>query len=276
MKKFVKLIIVLVVLILIAGGIFFLFGLNAVVRTGVEQGGSHFLKTGVTLKEVNLSPFSGRGTLKGLQIKNPEGFTEGNAFTLDHVNVELEPGSLFSDKIVINELVIDGPVITYDRALTKSNIGQLKKNVEALAGAEEKAPPEEKPEKKEGKQVALKHFVLENGKVRLTSNLVRGKAVTLSLPRIELNDIGTGDKKATAAEVVNQVYSAVLAAVVKAVNQSGAVLKAGGETLKNITEQAGNLDKVLESSGETVKDATDSVTKGIKGLLGGDKKEEEQ
>lgn len=276
MKKFIKLIIALVVLILIAGGIFFLFVLNAVVRTGVEQGGSHVLKTGVILKEVNLSPFSGRGTLKGLQIKNPEGFTAGNAFTLDNVNVELEPRSLFSDKIVINELVIDGPVITYDRALTKSNIGLIKKNVEALAGAEEKAPSEEKPKKKEGKQVALKHFVLENGKVRLTSNLVQGKAVTLSLPRIELNDIGTGDKKATAAEVVNQVYGAVLAAVVKAVNQSGAVLKAGGETLKNITEQAGNLDKVFESSGDTVKDATDSVTEGIKGLLGGDKNEKKQ
>ncbi|MFO7821571.1 MAG: AsmA family protein [Lentisphaeria bacterium] len=274
MKKFLIILGVVVLLLVIAGGLVVMFGLNAAVKAGVEKGGSHVLKTEVTLDSVKLSPFSGKGTLGGLRIKNPEGFTAGDAFVLDKVHVSLKPSSLLSDKIVIKEVMVDGPVITYNQALTKSNIGQLKKNIDAFVGEDKKAEqkPEEKPvEKDEGKQITLEHFVLKNGKVSLTSNLVKGKSVTVALPRIELKNIGTDEKKASPAEVVKKVYTAILEAVVQAVNQSDAVLQAGGEALKQLSDQAGEIGGALESTGDKAKDTADSVTEGIRGLLGGDK-----
>ena len=273
MKKLIKIVVVLVLLLVIGGGLFLIFGLNAAVKAGVEKGGSHVLKTEVSLAQVKLSPWSGKGTLEGLLVKNPEGFSEGNAFELGKVHVDIKPSSVMSDKVVLREVIIDGPVITYDRELSKSNIGQLKKNIEELAGPKEEKPEEPEPEKEdkgEGKQVALEHFVLQNGEVRITSKLLKGEGVTLQLPKIELNDIGTGNKTASVAEVINKVYAAVAAAVVKAIEESDISIEGGVDALKEMAADAGDLDKILESmDGDDMKKTTDSVKEGLKGILGG-------
>ena len=74
MNKFVLrlLLILATVVVVVVGGFFLLTsGLNAAVKSGVETVGSQATETPVTLEEVDLSLFSGKGEIRGFTIDNP-------------------------------------------------------------------------------------------------------------------------------------------------------------------------------------------------------------
>ena len=56
---------------------------------------------------------------------NPEGFKTPGLFELGLIDIQLDVASLFKKLVVIREIRIEGPEITYERALKNSNIGQL-------------------------------------------------------------------------------------------------------------------------------------------------------
>ncbi len=68
---------------------------------------------------------SGKGTLTGFLIGNPDGFNTDHVFALGTVRGDVALPSLLSDKIVIEEIYIDGPEVTYEAGLTGSNIGKI-------------------------------------------------------------------------------------------------------------------------------------------------------
>ena len=66
-----------------------------------------------------------------------------------------------ADRIIIEEIYIDGAEVTYEAGLTGSNIGKIKKNIEEFAG-----PPKEGEEPKEkegeGKKIQINRFVFSH------------------------------------------------------------------------------------------------------------------
>ena len=82
--------------------------INPIVKSGIEKTGPVILKAPVTLKEVNISFFSGSGELKGFTVGNPEGYKTDYAFHVDRLKVDLDVKSVTSDKI--HELHILGNV----------------------------------------------------------------------------------------------------------------------------------------------------------------------
>jgi hypothetical protein len=143
---------------------------------------------------------------------------------------------------VVQEVVIDGPEITYEAGLSGSNIGKIQANVEAFAGSmttggsgatQPTAPAS--PQKK----VQINKFVLRNGRVSVSAKLLGGKALTLPLPPIELTDIGTGPEGATVGEVMKKVLGAVGDGVKDAVKKGGEVIGKGAEKLGDAAKDAG-------------------------------------
>src|SRR5580700_3015394 len=101
MKKIiVRLLIALLVLIVLAVLAVGLF-LDDAVKRGVETVGPRLAKVDIQLKSVKLSLLSGSGKIKGLEVGNPEGYKTASAIKIDTVALALNPGSLFSDKIII-------------------------------------------------------------------------------------------------------------------------------------------------------------------------------
>ena len=99
------------VLVLLAVGLYITmqFFLGGIVKSAVNRVGPKVTQTRVLLQEANISPLSGEGTLTGLSVGNPDGWSQGDAFKLGKVHVNMEPFSLMKDHIVINELVIEQP-----------------------------------------------------------------------------------------------------------------------------------------------------------------------
>jgi hypothetical protein len=99
---------------LIAVGVYVLYSsLDTVVQSAVEQVGSDATGTRVTLGEVDISPTSGSGALRQFCMTNPKGFEEGDAFKFEEVSVTIDLSTIASDPVVIKEIVVQAPEITY-------------------------------------------------------------------------------------------------------------------------------------------------------------------
>jgi len=277
MKKPVKIVLIAVPVVLIVLWLVFSAIIGAAATTAVETALPKITKTDVKLESFSLSIFSGKGSIKGFIIGNPEGFKTASSFELGTVRIDIDLMSLLSDTIVIEEIYIDAPKITYEMGMP-SNIGQIQKNVEEFSGpAAEGEEPEEKPDEKEeegagpGKKILIKHFLMENGKISLSAKLLQGKAVTVPLPRFERENIGGESEGKSIGEVANEIFTPLTASI-STVAKKGFedARKQLAEAADAIGEEAGKAGKgAVEAGKKAGKDAVDK----IKGLFGGGDKD---
>lgn len=231
--------------------------INKGIKRGVETFGPKVTQTPVTLDDVSISVLSGNGTLKGLYVGNPEGYKSENIFALGQIDIEIDTGTVMSDKIVINRIYIKQPEISYEKTLMSSNIKQLLANIEEFTGPS--APKEDEPSTGAKKQLVVKQLVIEDGTIYVGA---LGMGQTVPLPRIELNDIGEGNNSKTIAQVLDLVLTEVVKSIGPAIANSGELLKSGGTAALKAAQEGG-----IEKAGEAAEDAVNKASEGLKGLF---------
>lgn len=266
-KKILSVVGVIVVLLVLAL-VIFVASLGGIIKTGIETVGSKVTKCKITVEDVDFSLLRGKLAITNLVVGNPEGYNTASAFELGQVKVSLVPGSVLSDTVIINEVVIDGPKVTYEAGLGNSNMGTIQKNIAAFlpAGGEkdaEQPAADEKPAG-EGKKIIIDHFLFDNAEINLSVKLLQGNAVPVPLPKIEANAIGrakdAGEAEGVAAgEAVAIVMNQVVAGVIT--SATDAIAKLGGAGVDAVKGAVGG--------------AVEGVGSGLKGLLkrGADKTE---
>lgn len=268
-----KLLIGIIVLALAAAALVYFFGasaLNKGVKKGVESVGPRVTQTSVTLDAVNLSPFSGKGTLTGLNVGNPEGYKSENIFELGQIDIQVDTGTILSDKIIIDKIHIRQPAISYEKTLSGSNVKELQKNIEAFTGPSDPAAPDPAPDAGAKKQVVIRKLIIEDGTIYVGA---LGIGQTVSLPRIEMEDIGEEGDNITLAEAIDMVLTKVLGNIGSALTGVGemgtqaaeAIKTQGLEKLDLTKEKAGDA---ASKAGEAAGDAVDKASEGIKSLFG--------
>ncbi len=219
------------------------FMLGSVVKKGVNLAGPKITQTQVVLEDAQISPFSGKGTLKGLTVGNPAGWTTPRAFYLGEVSIDMEPGSLAQEHIVINSIVIDQPEITFETKITSSNLQDLLKNIQGGStapaqpapqpqpGSEKPAEPAAQPTKPV--KIEVKSFRLQNAKV-IVAGL--GTNVPVEIPSLVMENLGTREGGLTPEELSAAVLKEILAQVAqyggKKAVEKGLLDKAGQELNK--------------------------------------------
>src|SRR5690606_33160044 len=93
----------------------------------------------VTVDKVDLSLTSGEGSIAGILVGNPEGFATAQALSVGRVSVKVDTGSLTSLPIVIKEIVVEAPSVTYERGAGGGNLERIQQNVTRYAGVDGKA-----------------------------------------------------------------------------------------------------------------------------------------
>jgi hypothetical protein len=219
----------LVVLVVVYIGVNFFFG--SIVKSTVNRVGPKVTQSKVVLRSATISPLAGTGTLGGFTVGNPEGWSGGDVLSLGTIHLDMEPKSVFSDVIVINELVIDEPVFNYETRLLSSNIGDLLGNIKKYGGAGDK----EAAEGGQPKKFIVKKLRFTNGKATLGVGL-GSAAVPLPLPEIRLDDIGVAEGGVTGSRLAVIVLGDVLKTVVETVAKSPG--HAGVGTLEKAMEAA--------------------------------------
>jgi hypothetical protein len=174
--------------LLLAAYLVVIFCCGSFVRGRINAFGPRLTQTKVELTAAQLSPLSGTGDLLGLSVGNPKGWKADEAFHLKSIHIDVVPSSIFSDRIVINEIDIEDPELVYETKLVSSNIGDLIKNISKSTSK----PASESAAVKNGRKVTfvIKKLRLEKGHVKLG---VGPTAVTLDLPATEFDNLGSGN-----------------------------------------------------------------------------------
>lgn len=217
------------------------FFLGSLVKAGVNTLGPRLTGTKVELQGASLSPFDGTGTLTGLTVGNPPGWSSGEAFSVGRVHVDLEPASIFRDCVVINEITIDRPKFVYETHIISSNIKDLLNHIEAsTSGGETAGTKGERPRK-----FIVKKFRLTGGTAALG---VGPAALPLPLPPIALDNLGVDEGGITAGQFTGRIMRSVLTSIVAASAQ--AATRAGATTGAAAADAAG---QAAEKVGEGIK-----------------------
>jgi hypothetical protein len=262
-----------VIVVIVLGGLFYLWSnLGSLIKTAVEEAGSRVTQVKVTLKEADTSNLTGGAmALRGLVVGNPSGFKTDSAFQLGEVSVKVDPSTVTSDTIIVKEVVIAAPQITYEFGSGGSNIGTIQKNVETLTGGSGGGSSSDGSSSGGGKKVVIENLYVRDGKVEVSADFLQGQKTGTSLPTIHLKDIGKSKGGASPAEVAEQVIAAISKSATSAVGKLdvGAIKDALG---KELGAKMGDVQKTLEQgtggATDALKKGTGDAEKTVKGLFG--------
>ena len=232
-----------VLLILLALFLWFVYAsLDSIVQTALETHGSRLTGTRVVVEDVDISPQSGEGTLRGLRIENPVGFSGSDAIRFGEVTLRIDVSTLVQDPLVIDEVRIHAPYANYElKPPGKSNIDVIRENLERAQPEGEALPAPQGPVRR----MVIRKFSFEDGSVAADARAVGGKQYDATLPPVRLSDVG-GPQGAPGDEVGQTVLVAFTRAVARSAARQG-LGKLLEEQLGETGEAAkGLLDRLAE------------------------------
>jgi len=248
-----------IVLLAVIGLVVFVAYLDAMVKAGIETVGPKITGTTVTVESVKLLFLTGEGRIKGLVIGNPKGYQSLSAFKLGDARIKVNVPSALTDKLIIEEIVVDAPDVTYEVVVARSNIAQIQENVSAFGRSLGGGEPAPKPAPQEAnvhqKKVQINDFIVRNGRVNAST---LGQNVTLPLPDIHLRDIGKESGGVTAEKAAAEAFAALNRSVVQSVAGAGKFLEKG----------AAAAGEAAKSAGGEAEKAGSKAVEGVKGLFG--------
>jgi len=220
------------------------FFVGSMVKAGVNRFAPLITRTPVHLDGARLSPLSGGGTLKGLFVGNPAGWSGDKAFFIGRIHVDVAPGSIFSECVVLNNVSIDSPEFVYETRVVSSNIGELLKNIEGSFAEEAKggqaAAGQARPRK-----FVIRNFSLTNGRLTLGAGPT---ALTLPMPPLTLHDIGTKEGGIAPAALAFTVMRSVTGSIVSTTaNAAARIVPTMGAAAGSSARSAGDALKELLS-----------------------------
>ncbi len=206
--------IVLVVLIIAA---FFVLNnpLGRLVKIAIEGIGSDLIKAEVNVNSVNIFASDGRGKLNGLKLGNPKGFNADHAVKADSIELVIEPLSLTKEVVVLHKVFIDSPHIIYEQGENGNNFDVIQRNIESNLGIKNEG-------KGNTKRLIIDSFIIHNARVNYNNT------IDLSIPDIELRNIGKKTGGSTPAQVTRAIIIELNSRIVLAIAKSAAIGSVGG------------------------------------------------
>jgi uncharacterized protein involved in outer membrane biogenesis len=251
MKKWILIgaasVIVVIIIILIIG----ISNIGPLIKKTVNAYGPGITKTEVRIGDVGVSILSGEARLKDFYLGNPKGFTSPDAIKVKSIFVNLDERSLTKDTIIIDRIEVVRPEITYEKARGTDNFKNIIDNVKQTMGVG-KSPEKQPAERKEGKKLLIRDFVVKEGRVTLVTPFMGGKSIGAPMPNIHLTNIGGEKEGVSSAKAFEQILMALYAKITSP------------EVSNILNEELKKLGKGLETAGEEVKKQLETLDKGTK------------
>ena len=234
-KRLAVALVILVVLVVALG-----FFIGPIIRTAVNRAGPKLLGVPVSLGAADVSVWRGRVVLRDFVLGNPEGFKTAHAIRVGLLRVEVSLPSMFTRRILIRQIEVDAPEITYELGLSGSNIGKILDGLQSGAPAQPEKPAEPTPAGKEPRKVQIDDLRIENGRILLSAKIVGGHALPIPLPTVELKDIGKESGGTSVREAVTRILRAITEAVTGAVGGAASAAGAGIQAVGHGAQKVGS------------------------------------
>ena len=208
-------------------------------------------KTSVSLEKADISLLRGKIHFQGLKVGNPQGFSNANAFELGEVSVHFQPSSLFSEKIIVDELKISGTKVNSEiNKGLEMNLVVITNNIQRYLGKpvvmenfpKEPQLPEEEKNVSSGKSLVVRDLSITGSEVSFT---ILSQKMNVALPNVQQKDVGENEK-ITLSELVAGFFEELTTFSMQAITQANKE----------------NLNKLFNYVGEKTKSDTS-----VRGLL---------
>ncbi|MFC3052438.1 DUF748 domain-containing protein [Kordiimonas pumila] len=209
-----KKILIVLLLVILAGGVFLYTKLDSIIKTGIETEGPKTLNVSVDLDGISLSPFSGKINVKGLELGQPNGFGEGAIASIGSFDMKVEPRTLMSNHIIIDSINIGQPVFDVRMQGSKSNIKALQDGLD-LPATEPTAPEDEIT-------LTIRSLVVSNPRILASSDGALKLDEDIKLADFKLTNLGTDEKGLAPREIARHVMDTLQPQITKALIAAGA------------------------------------------------------
>lgn len=196
---------ILIILILVL-----FLSINSIVKSGIEEIGTEMTGTAVTVEGVSISPFSGKGTIYGFRVANPGDYHLDYAFQIEDFSMDLKPLSLFSNKVIVREIIFTAPQIYVEQKLPENNINTILRHIRNISAHETT-----------DKEIVIDHFLIANGTVELYTEVGGERSARVEISTIELYDLGRGGGQQALEEVIKEIAEDIAEEALKGAVQSG-------------------------------------------------------
>lgn len=207
----------LVVVVAIAAAVYyFLASVDEIVARAIESNGSAVTGTTVSVSGVSISLRDAKGSIRGLRIGNPRGFS-GDAVSFRHITIGIDPASLVArEPIVLTEVRVADPSVNLVLDSSgRSNLQALQANIKGSDGsgqASSSGPPV---------RIGIRRFEVAGTKLSADVSAVGGKNYETNLSPVNRSNIG-GSAGASPAEIAKVIVGAFVEATVAAVARTEA------------------------------------------------------
>ncbi len=243
-----KILIVLLVAMVAIGAVAWFYGnviLGSAAKRAIEAFGPKVAQVDVRVHSVGVSLIGGSGSLKGLFIGNPQGYKSPSAIKVDTIRIAVAPASLFSKKVHLRSVVIDSPEITFEGGIEGNNLTTLQQNIQKFSGGS--------PSKSETR-LQVDEFVIRGARVSVAAVPLGGKAMSLPLPDIRLENLGSQGDGITVPELSKQVIGEVVKGTMVVIAKSAdQIFKGASEAAKNLGDEGKAAADVVKGIGNLFK-----------------------
>jgi hypothetical protein len=207
-----------------------LWSLDARVARAIEAHGAELFGTRVAVDSVEIDLAAGKGTIRGVRVANPEGFSRGDAIALEEISLAIAARLPAEQPFRVERVRVGDATVRFEvGAHGGSNIEQLTRHLTRHS-------PDADESGEDARRLAIGELDFAGGEIVLSRPDVEDERV--HLPDLELEDLG-GERGATGDEIGAQIARAFTRRVAAATagHQLGrAVEKELGETAGDVAE----------------------------------------
>ena len=248
----------------VAVALMFYFQVDRVVKRAIEHYGSAATQSAVRVDAVEIALSSGTGSIDGITVANPTGFSTAPAFSLGKVHMVIDTATVRSDPVVVNEIVIEAPQVRFEvDQHGEANLDIIRRNVQRYTDGDPDAPvesdtsaaapPADEPpprvEQTPERRLVIKRLAITAGQVEIDAPVLGGTRRVVTLPDTEVLNVGEDSGGVTGPELATIVVVAMLhdvATTVAATKVQEHIEHAiGGEAGKAIGKGVGEAMKGL-------------------------------
>ena len=239
---------VVIVAIIIAVAYFLYSSLDSIVAAAIEKYGSQYTGTQVRVDGVDLDLTSGKGAITGFSVANPAGFATPKAIEVGKIALAVDIGSVTGNPIVVKEIRVDKPKVTYEIGPDGNNIDAIAKHVQSQTGSGGGGSAGKgSSEGGGGTKLVIDDLYVNGGEVGVSATALKGKTMTAGLGDVHLENIGKDEGGASPGQVAGIIAASLVkwvGAAIKTVNI--------GDLMKVIGDNVGGTPMKVKEAGEAI------------------------
>ena len=219
--------------------------LDGLVEAAIESVGPTVTKTDVKVDSVKIQLTKGRGEVHSLTLANLPGYSDKPIFRVGQVALQIAPGSLTKDVIVIEEILVDGAQLSAEhKGVADINLKELLDNM--TSGSAEPESTTASPDLR----FMVEQLSFTNAQLHLSSTELGER--DLAMKDIRLSNLGDKERGLTSQELTKALLQPLIA-------------QAQTRVAREIRDLAG--DSIKDKLEDKLSDEDKSKVEKLKGLL---------